>query len=220
MKWKSPFLSDLRNKLGESVVGSMWKGRPYFRSYVIPSNPKTLNQQSHRDIMLKAVADWQNFAVPSSEITEWNRVALPDLISGFNKFVKDFVGSPVAPGHLVGPVFTPRYTTGATTHIGGYNLSIPRSALQIGVYRGGQMLPYTVTEVLDTAPAWYVAVSGMKNYADAAYVATAGDILYVIDNRVFPDSATESEQLAKATSHYTADEAAGTAKEAIVPTQA
>ncbi|MDP2106501.1 MAG: hypothetical protein Q8J76_10955 [Desulfobulbaceae bacterium] len=220
MKWKSPIFSDLRNKLGENVVGSMWKGRPYLRSFVVPANPKTKPQKSHRDIMTKAVANWQVIAATAANLTEWNRVALPDLISGFNKFVKNYAGSPIAPGYLVDEVFTPRYTVGATTHIGGENLTVPRNEIQIGVYRTGQMLPYKVTAVLDAAPKWYVAVSDMKNYADEAYAATDGDILYVIDNRVFPNTADEPKQLAKATSHYMADETAGIAKRAIVPAQA
>ncbi|MDP2105881.1 MAG: hypothetical protein Q8J76_07790, partial [Desulfobulbaceae bacterium] len=219
MKWKSPFLSDLRNKLGESIVGSMWKGRPYFRSYVVPSNPKTNGQKAHRDVMTKAVANWQVIVTGvqgALNETEWNRVALPDAISGFNKFTKDFVGTEIAPGKLVATVFTKDYNVADVTHIGGGALKIPRNELRIGVYRGGQMLPYTVAAVLDTAPKWYVTVAGMLNYAEAAYTPTDGDILYAIDNRVFPASIVEAEQLAQATSHYTANEATGVADEATI----
>ena len=40
-KWISPLFADIRNKLGDSVIFSNWKGRPYFRKYAKPSNPKT-----------------------------------------------------------------------------------------------------------------------------------------------------------------------------------
>lgn len=50
-KWKSPLFSDIRNKLGENVVFSMWKGRPYMRSYVTPANPNSLKQAANRDQM-------------------------------------------------------------------------------------------------------------------------------------------------------------------------
>jgi hypothetical protein len=87
--WKSPIFSDIRNKLGENVVFSMWKGRTYMRSYVKPSNPNTLAQTANRLDMTRLVEHWQGvIAVIPADVTLWNKAALSDLISGYNRFVK------------------------------------------------------------------------------------------------------------------------------------
>jgi hypothetical protein len=92
-KWKSPIFSDIRNKLGENVVFSMWKGRPYMRSYVTPSNPKTLGQTANRADMTRLVEAWQTeIAATPALVTAWNKAALSDLISGYNRFIKGFRG--------------------------------------------------------------------------------------------------------------------------------
>lgn len=88
-KWKSPIFSDIRNKLGENVVFSMWKGRQYMRSYTKPSNPKTNAQTANRLHMNFLVSTWQGFiATIPPLVTAWNAAALSDLISGYNRFVK------------------------------------------------------------------------------------------------------------------------------------
>jgi hypothetical protein len=91
-KWVSPLFTDIRNGLGESVVFSMWKGRPYFRSWVRPANPQTNLQQVRRDIMRNLVARYQSEIIVSQSAPEhsatWNSQALPYQISGANLFVK------------------------------------------------------------------------------------------------------------------------------------
>ena len=91
-KWVSPLFTDIRNGLGESVVFSMWKGRPYFRSWVKPANPKTNLQEVRRDIMRNLVARYQSAVIVSQSAPEhsatWNAQALPYQISGANLFVK------------------------------------------------------------------------------------------------------------------------------------
>jgi len=104
--WKSPIFSDIRNKLGENVVFSMWKGRPYMRSYVRPSNPRTIAQTANRLDMTRLVQHWQsNIAVVPEGITAWNKAALSDLISGYNRFVKGMRGYVIeSPGLTAGAV--------------------------------------------------------------------------------------------------------------------
>lgn len=87
-KWKSPLFSDIRNKLGESAVFSMWKGRPYFRSYVVPANPNTTKQSSNRDELRDLVARWQAIIDDADKKAVWNSAALPYAISGYNLFTK------------------------------------------------------------------------------------------------------------------------------------
>ena len=86
-KWTSPIFTDIRNKLGNSVVFSMWKGRPYFRSYVIPANPKTNKQTAHRTLLAELVKRYQTINTSDAIKAVWNVIALPKLISGYNEFV-------------------------------------------------------------------------------------------------------------------------------------
>jgi len=89
MKWSSVLFSDLRNKLGNQIIGTNWKGRGVFRAYKKPSNPNSLAQQANRDHNKKAVSAYQNFVGTDAERqAEWNAAALSRLISGFNLFLK------------------------------------------------------------------------------------------------------------------------------------
>jgi len=87
-KWKSPVFSDLRNAIGDNVVFSQWKGRPYMRSYVKPANPKTNAQKAHREVMKNLVKRYQELVADTGVKTAWNAEALPFVISGFNLFTK------------------------------------------------------------------------------------------------------------------------------------
>lgn len=88
-KWTSVIFTDIRNKLGDQVVFTNWKGRPVMRAYVKPSNPNTLKQQANRDVQRQAVLGWQTLVGTDAERQPaWNQNALPRLISGFNLFIK------------------------------------------------------------------------------------------------------------------------------------
>ena len=106
-KWKSPIFSDIRNKLGENVVFSMWKGRQYMRSYTKPSNPKTLAQTANRLHMEALVSYWQSHQATVDAVkTLWNAAALSDLISGFNRFIKGLRGYVISSVTLAHGTFT------------------------------------------------------------------------------------------------------------------
>lgn len=94
-KWKSPFLSDIRNKLGDSVVFSSWKGRQYMRSYVEPANPNTSAQQAFRESMSEAVNRWQGLIEGTWAVDAWNQYATPEQLTGFNLYTRYFQGSDV-----------------------------------------------------------------------------------------------------------------------------
>jgi len=89
MKWKSTLFSALDNKLGNQIVGARWKGRGYFRAYVIPANPRTNAQKAERAVHALLVKRYQEVAPADSDARKaWDLEALPDLISGYNLFVK------------------------------------------------------------------------------------------------------------------------------------
>jgi hypothetical protein len=87
-KWTSSLFSDIRNKLGDQVVFSNWKGRGYMRQYVKPANPNTLKQQAVRDATKKIIKRFQEVITSENEKGVWNKLALPLAISGYNLFVK------------------------------------------------------------------------------------------------------------------------------------
>lgn len=89
MKWKSTLFSALDNKLGNQIVGARWKGRGYFRAYVVPANPRTNPQKAERAVLALLVKRYQEIAPAGSQArADWDKEALQDLISGYNLFVK------------------------------------------------------------------------------------------------------------------------------------
>jgi hypothetical protein len=89
MKVKSVLFSEMRNKLGDQIVGTGWKGRMVFRAYKVPANPNTLKQQSER-LHHKHVLELYQSNVGGDATKEgyWNTDALPRAISGYNLFMK------------------------------------------------------------------------------------------------------------------------------------
>lgn len=204
-KWKSPLFSDIRNKLGENVIFSMWKGRPYMRSYVIPANPKTNAQKGHRAVMTQAMAAGQVIFATEAHKTQWNLRALPELISGFNMYIEDFLGTPVLPD---------TYVVATATKISGENLTIPRGDVLVGVLRAGSIITYTPSVIGGTAPAYEILFANLS----PAYTKTTGDTFYIMDDRVFPASVTQTEMKAKSTSYLYPNETTGLAVPATIVT--
>lgn len=133
-KWTSPLFTDIRNALGTSVVFSNWKGRPYMRAWVKPSNPQSNAQQAGRDIMRKLVARYQQVVIVSNTAPEnaaaWNAEALQYAISGFNLFTKWGRKSNIAvPASASG--------TGSATVEVTYTLGLPASKAALYYEKGG-----------------------------------------------------------------------------------
>lgn len=166
-KWISPLFTDARNALGKSVVFSSWKGRSYFRSYVIPANPRTNKQKAHRDVMTKLVKRWQAVIDTDDKKAAWNAEALPYLISGFNLFIKYGRRSKIsvpATGS-VGSALTITYTLG-----------LPAAKAKIYVYDGTTWADITPAEGLSEDPdstlEWTPTAAGTYEF----YIAD-GDVL-------------------------------------------
>ena len=89
MKVKSVLFSEMRNKLGDQIIGTGWKGRMVFRAYKKPANPKSCSQtanRDHQDLVLKL---YQSNAKGDADMeAEWDVDALPRRISGYNLFMK------------------------------------------------------------------------------------------------------------------------------------
>ena len=199
-KWKSPLFSDIRNKLGENVVFSMWKGRPYMRSYVTPANPNSLKQQANRDQMRKIVEMYQaNVKGDESIAAAWDVEALPRLISGYNQFTQ--YGRKVTLGVL---------DLSATT------ISIPVTASGIPADRLAVMI-YDLDTTTYKLP---TTKRGLGTYTEAdftAWVPAAGDLIYIADTKVLDGADIESDaKLYKAVNHWKINEATGVADAMVV----
>lgn len=73
-------------QLAKALVYAIWKGRPYVREYVVPTNPNSLAQRGTRTTMSYLNERWS--AMSQSDKDSWNTLAAADNISAFNAFVK------------------------------------------------------------------------------------------------------------------------------------
>lgn len=199
-KWKSALFSDIRNKLGDQVVFSQWKGRPYMRSYTVPANPNTLAQQAQRNQMKNIVQMFQqNIKGTPALKAAWNTEALPELISGFNIFTK--YGRDVTLGALD--------LTATTVSIPVTASAIPADRLAVMIYD----LDIT-TYKLPTSK------RGLATYTEAdftAWVPAVGDKIYIADTKVLQGADTEgTAALYKACNNWKPNAATGVADAMIV----
>lgn len=79
----SALLTEASGSVG-SVTLSRWKGRPYARSRVTPSNPKTVNQVAVRHALSACVALWRSLA--SGIALAWKEAGASRSISPYNAF--------------------------------------------------------------------------------------------------------------------------------------
>jgi hypothetical protein len=199
-KWKSPLFSDIRNKLGENVVFSMWKGRPYMRSYVVPANPNSLKQQAQRDLMRKLVLMYQtNIKGDESIAAAWDVEALPRLISGYNQFVQ----------------------YGADNVIGAVDLSKTTISIELTSSRiPADRLAVMICDI--TGPTYKLPTSkrGAGTYTEADFTAwtpDTGDLIYIADTKVLDGADVEgTAMLYKACCHWKINQATGLADALVV----
>ena len=78
------FSLDASGQLAKALVYSKWKGRPYVREYVTPSNPHSIAQTFQRGIMAALVAWWhaQSTAIKGT----WQTIADANTYSTFNAY--------------------------------------------------------------------------------------------------------------------------------------
>lgn len=176
MKWNSSFLSGLRGQMGKQIVGAAWKGRNYFRGYVVPSNPKT-DEQTHNRNMMAYIVAWFQANVKGDAPTKaaWNKEALPGLISGFNLFTK-YGRSTIE--------------TSITLAHASFEIVIEKS-----------MIPADRLAVMaehpDTPDVYHLPTTkrGLGTYTSAdfsGWTPAAGDIIHIADTKVLVGADTES----------------------------
>jgi hypothetical protein len=127
----APLLSfDGSGAIAKTQVYSRWRGIPYVRRYVIPSNPRTTAQSERRQVFALLQASWKFMAAGAR--APWDASAQGRPFLGVNKYtgdnmrllapaqpapvpadMEDFVGSPGALGGPAPSTVTP--TPAATT---------------------------------------------------------------------------------------------------------
>lgn len=109
-KLTGPLLSlGARGQIGKTLVTSKWKGIPYARQYVIPSNPQTTAQSGVRDVFTTLNGLW--LTSPTLFRDPWTTNAVGQKYTNRNKLLaeniailqpavdmQDFIGSPGARG--------------------------------------------------------------------------------------------------------------------------
>lgn len=79
------FSLEASGQLAGALVFSKWKGRPYIRELVKPSNPKSGGQVGIRSMLAFLTKDWQN--IGSTPQGSWQDRADAKVISPFNAYV-------------------------------------------------------------------------------------------------------------------------------------
>ncbi len=103
-----PFLSlDARGTLADTMTGSFWRGINYIRARVVPHNPQTVAQTAVRQVLTDGVSKWRFGAILGSDKNWWNTYAKGLGESGFNRFMRQYVGANYAAGEVVTPQVIP-----------------------------------------------------------------------------------------------------------------
>lgn len=201
-KWTSAIFTDIRNKLANNVIFSTWKGRPYFRKYVKPANPKTAAQTAWRAKLKEIVKSYQTKAAGISAFEGlWKAIGLEKLISGFNAYVSEAQKGKISCPDT-GGISSPIDVT--------YTLSFPAKYASL---RAKQVGPGTWTEL--------VSAGGLSAGADQTVQVTfssAGTYeLWICDERALdPTLSSPDKEDAMAVIHWDVDEAGGTHTEAVI----
>lgn len=87
MKLQGPMMSfGASGSIGGLVTMATWKGRPYARQLVIPSNPKSANQVAFRSMFRFLSQAWGNLATIDQE--SWLELAQAGNYSTFNAYMR------------------------------------------------------------------------------------------------------------------------------------
>jgi hypothetical protein len=197
-RWTSPLFSDIRNALGNNVVFSTWKGRPYFRTYIIPANPRTNPQTAHREVLAKIVAHYKEVVSTDPEKGAWRAKALTMLISGFNLFVLEGRKSKLS----VSPESGSKPLSVTIT----YTLGLAAAVAKLYQYNGTIYTDVTPAEGLSAEP---------DSTAEITIPAAGTYYFFIADSDILVEG-DEAPQDYQAVTKWKADEVNGVAKECKV----
>lgn len=137
-KTTAPILSlGASGTIAKTMVFSNWRGIPYVRRHLIPSNPNTAGQQSTRNVFTTMSAMWK--VAPALATAPWDTFATGRPFLGRNAFIgqnvaamrgdadmTDLVGSPGARGGL------PPDSISAAAGVGSITVTFTNPAVPTG----------------------------------------------------------------------------------------
>lgn len=145
-------------QVGKTLVSAKWKGVPYVRQYVKPSNPKTTAQQSTRSVFSFLSSVWKLMAANAQ--AAWVAAAKGMPLTDRNQFIKSnlpvirgqanlhgFVGSPGSGGGLLPD------TTTVTGGVGTITVAATAPALPAG-WTVNKMHALAITEQNPSGSPW------------------------------------------------------------------
>jgi len=147
-KVSAPLLSfSAGGSIAKTQVYSKWKGRPYVRQHVIPSNPNTAEQQLTRNTFSWINNVWKNG--PTLLQAPWDLYAQGQVLTGRNAFVGQNTRALRAETDLADMILSP----GAKGGIIAAAMVATGGALQIVVDLTAPALPsgWTITEAVAVA---------------------------------------------------------------------
>jgi hypothetical protein len=97
-------------QIGKTQVYSKWKGRPYARRYIIPSNPNTTAQQGVRGVF-KFLNDLWKY-MPGGALAAWELYAQGSQITARNGWLKQNTAALIGETDLANLVFSPSAKSG------------------------------------------------------------------------------------------------------------
>jgi len=148
----------LSGAFGKSIVASSYRGKPYFRTYVVPRNPRTESQQRHRAFFKRALREWRGLSKPQRDF--YDRFAEDMQLSGYNLFVSRCMKSLLAGIEPELPKLF-RWTTPGRQPIPDAELRVLRGAKLLfkeGLERG--MVELALTE--SDAPYTFLLKNGVR----------------------------------------------------------
>jgi hypothetical protein len=102
----APLLSfGASGQVAKSQVYSTWKGRPYVRRYVTPSNPKSTDQMLTRDTFGWLNSVWK--VAPFDFRTAWTLAAKGQVLTDRNLFIKNNLTTLRTIADLTGMILSP-----------------------------------------------------------------------------------------------------------------
>lgn len=98
-KITAPFLAlGASGTIGKTLTAATWRGRPYLRQRVIPSNPQTAGQTSTRNAFSFANQVWK--LAGTLLVAPWDRFADGQVLTGRNRFQGTYVADNRGLGNL------------------------------------------------------------------------------------------------------------------------
>lgn len=164
-KVTAPLLSfDAAGQIADTLVYASWKGRPYARKYVVPSNPNSAGQQLTRNTFSYLSRLWQY--MPSGAKGAWDLYANNSRFTAVNGFMKQNVGVLRSQTDLQSMIMSPAANGG----IVAAGLALTAGSLQITADLTAPSLPSGWT--IDNA--WAMAISDEDPQTSAVYDVTSG----------------------------------------------